>query len=33
MGKSCYVAKTLGVVIDDGLCLQLKENEWSPRLG
>jgi DNA-binding LacI/PurR family transcriptional regulator len=28
-----YAAKTLGLDIHENLCLQLEENEWSPRLG
>ncbi|MBB5061936.1 LacI family DNA-binding transcriptional regulator [Granulicella mallensis] len=29
----CYAAKTLGLDIHEELCLQLEENQWSPRLG
>jgi DNA-binding LacI/PurR family transcriptional regulator len=29
----CYAAKTLGLEIHEELCLQLEENQWSPRLG
>jgi LacI family transcriptional regulator, galactose operon repressor len=28
-----YAAKTLGIDIHENLCLQLEENQWSPRLG
>jgi DNA-binding LacI/PurR family transcriptional regulator len=29
----CYAAKTFGLEINEDVCLQLEENEWSPRLG